>query len=136
MNISILDSLSLNPLQEKWKGLDGLIGPILSGTGFYMKREALYGTQKLQNGNEINFLRYALIIKILLYVIRAPLFMYEVMSLSYRIKKSYSLYLFVQMMISRSISDRPMSSLSRFIIGVNRITKHLVKIHCRERCNC
>ncbi|KAL8525090.1 hypothetical protein ACS0TY_014630 [Phlomoides rotata] len=40
---------------EKWEGLDGLIGPILSGTGFYMKREALYGTQKLiQNDGDFN----------------------------------------------------------------------------------
>lgn len=27
----------------RWPGIDGLQGPILSGTGFYMKREALYG---------------------------------------------------------------------------------------------
>ncbi|XP_019259227.1 PREDICTED: probable cellulose synthase A catalytic subunit 6 [UDP-forming] isoform X2 [Nicotiana attenuata] len=27
----------------KWPGMDGLIGPILSGTCFYMKRKALYG---------------------------------------------------------------------------------------------
>ncbi|RWR85684.1 cellulose synthase-like protein G2 isoform X1 [Cinnamomum micranthum f. kanehirae] len=27
-----------------WYGCDGLNGPLLSGTGFYMKREALYGT--------------------------------------------------------------------------------------------
>ncbi|KAM3393809.1 cellulose synthase-like protein G2 isoform X1 [Capsicum galapagoense] len=28
----------------KWPGMDGLIGPMLSGTCFYMKRKALYGT--------------------------------------------------------------------------------------------
>ncbi|KAJ4825702.1 hypothetical protein Tsubulata_001198, partial [Turnera subulata] len=27
-----------------WPGMDGLRGPILSGTGFYMKRESLYGS--------------------------------------------------------------------------------------------
>uniref|UniRef100_A0A6N2N3K5 Cellulose synthase-like protein G2 n=1 Tax=Salix viminalis TaxID=40686 RepID=A0A6N2N3K5_SALVM len=27
----------------RWPGMDGLQGPMLSGTGFYMKREALYG---------------------------------------------------------------------------------------------
>lgn len=29
--------------QIRWPGIDGLQGPVLSGTGFYMKREALYG---------------------------------------------------------------------------------------------
>ncbi|XP_051128135.1 cellulose synthase-like protein G2 [Andrographis paniculata] len=29
---------------EKWQGLDGILGPILSGTCFYIKRKALYGT--------------------------------------------------------------------------------------------
>ncbi|XP_042058221.1 cellulose synthase-like protein G2 [Salvia splendens] len=33
---------------EKWEGLDGLNGPILSGSGFYMKREALYRSQQLE----------------------------------------------------------------------------------------
>ncbi|KAH6796381.1 hypothetical protein C2S51_037367 [Perilla frutescens var. frutescens] len=32
----------------KWEGLNGIRGPILSGTGLYIKREALYGTQKFQ----------------------------------------------------------------------------------------
>ncbi|KAF3955668.1 hypothetical protein CMV_019135 [Castanea mollissima] len=27
----------------KWQGMDGLKGPLLSGTGFYLKRKALYG---------------------------------------------------------------------------------------------
>ena len=30
--------------QVWWNGCDGLNGPLLSGTGFYIKREALYGT--------------------------------------------------------------------------------------------
>lgn len=29
----------------RWKGLDGLRGPILSGTGFYVRRDALYGAK-------------------------------------------------------------------------------------------
>ena len=37
--------------QEKWEGLDGLNGPILSGSGFYMKREALYRSQQLEKSN-------------------------------------------------------------------------------------
>lgn len=41
--------------QEKWEGLDGLRGPILSGTGFYMKRDALYGTQELRKQSNLIF---------------------------------------------------------------------------------
>ncbi|XP_047948698.1 cellulose synthase-like protein G2 isoform X2 [Salvia hispanica] len=42
---------------EKWEGLNGLKGPILSGTGFYIRREALYrSTQQLQkNGDMIKW---------------------------------------------------------------------------------
>ena len=29
-----------------WPGMDGLRGPILSGTCFYIKREALYGRSR------------------------------------------------------------------------------------------
>ncbi|KAJ7950121.1 Cellulose synthase [Quillaja saponaria] len=29
--------------QTKWQGMDGLQGPIFSGTGFYLKRKAMYG---------------------------------------------------------------------------------------------
>ncbi|KAL2469764.1 Cellulose synthase-like protein G2 [Abeliophyllum distichum] len=32
----------------KWEGADGVRGPLLSGTGFYIKREALYGTSNIQ----------------------------------------------------------------------------------------
>ena len=32
--------------QILWYGCDGLMGPILSGTGFYIKREALYSIDK------------------------------------------------------------------------------------------
>ncbi|KAL0414367.1 UNVERIFIED_CONTAM: Cellulose synthase-like protein E1 [Sesamum radiatum] len=34
---------------SKWEGLDGLGGPILSGTCFYIKREALCGTQEFRD---------------------------------------------------------------------------------------
>ncbi|XP_011030535.1 PREDICTED: cellulose synthase-like protein G1 [Populus euphratica] len=33
----------------RWPGIDGLQGPVLSGTGFYMKREALYGNLSEKN---------------------------------------------------------------------------------------
>ncbi|XP_047950683.1 cellulose synthase-like protein E1 [Salvia hispanica] len=38
----------------KWDGLNGLRGPVLSGTGFYIKREALYGIRKLQPNVDLN----------------------------------------------------------------------------------
>lgn len=34
------------PFQSLWYGMDGLKGPIVSGTNFYMKREALYSVSK------------------------------------------------------------------------------------------
>ena len=34
-----------------WKGFDGLKGPVLSGTCFYMKREAFYGDSNIKEGN-------------------------------------------------------------------------------------
>ncbi|XP_009617948.1 cellulose synthase-like protein G2 isoform X1 [Nicotiana tomentosiformis] len=40
----IYDSALRAVFAVKWPGMDGLIGPILSGTCFYMKRKALYGT--------------------------------------------------------------------------------------------
>ena len=30
-------------LKMAWYGMDGLTGPVLSGTGYYLKRESLYG---------------------------------------------------------------------------------------------
>jgi hypothetical protein len=36
--------------QILWQGLDGLKGPVLSGTGFYIKRNSLYG-DSMQKGN-------------------------------------------------------------------------------------
>lgn len=38
--------------QTRWPGIDGIQGPMLSGTGYYMKREALYG-KFLQKGRYI-----------------------------------------------------------------------------------
>ncbi|XP_049361193.1 cellulose synthase-like protein G2 [Solanum verrucosum] len=40
----IYDSAMRNCFVVRWPGMDGLIGPMLSGTCFYMKRKALYGT--------------------------------------------------------------------------------------------
>ncbi|KAL0388453.1 UNVERIFIED_CONTAM: Cellulose synthase-like protein G2 [Sesamum radiatum] len=38
----------LRYIWPRWEGLDGLRGPILSGTCFYIKREALHGTKTFQ----------------------------------------------------------------------------------------
>ncbi|XP_020547350.1 cellulose synthase A catalytic subunit 4 [UDP-forming]-like, partial [Sesamum indicum] len=40
---------------SKWEGLDGIMGPILSGTCFYIKREALCGTQKFRE--DVDFIK-------------------------------------------------------------------------------
>lgn len=40
----IYDSQMRSAFSTLWEGMDGLDGPVLSGTGFYMKRVALYGT--------------------------------------------------------------------------------------------
>ncbi|WCJ23963.1 cellulose synthase family protein [Euphorbia peplus] len=42
-NSDIYDSQLRTLFVVRWPGTDGLQGPILSGTGFYMKRKALYG---------------------------------------------------------------------------------------------
>uniref|UniRef100_A0A7N2LYQ1 Cellulose synthase-like protein G2 n=1 Tax=Quercus lobata TaxID=97700 RepID=A0A7N2LYQ1_QUELO len=39
----------------KWQGMDGLRGPLLSGTGFYLKRKALYGKPNQEGMPEKNF---------------------------------------------------------------------------------
>ncbi|KAL1535718.1 cellulose synthase-like protein G3 [Salvia divinorum] len=47
---------ALRFIWTKWDGLNGLIGPGLTGTAFYIKREALYGIRKLQpnaNPNQV-----------------------------------------------------------------------------------
>ncbi|KAL9260091.1 Cellulose synthase-like protein [Drosera capensis] len=40
----IYDSVLKVPFELLWRGMDGLRGPCLSGTGFYIKRIALYGS--------------------------------------------------------------------------------------------
>ncbi|RVX22238.1 Cellulose synthase-like protein G2 [Vitis vinifera] len=45
----IYDSQMRSAFSTLWEGMDGLDGPVLSGTGFYMKRVALYGTS-IQGG--------------------------------------------------------------------------------------
>jgi hypothetical protein len=40
-------------LQTRWIGLDGLRGPILSGTGFYARRDALYGATPVATSSPI-----------------------------------------------------------------------------------
>ncbi|KAF8401836.1 hypothetical protein HHK36_012782 [Tetracentron sinense] len=46
----IYDGQARSAYKTKWQGMDGLRGPVLSGTGFYLKRLALYGSPK-QQGN-------------------------------------------------------------------------------------
>ncbi|KAF6174667.1 hypothetical protein GIB67_006319 [Kingdonia uniflora] len=39
----IYDSQIRRAFKKLWQGMDGIQGPVLSGTGFYLKRRALYG---------------------------------------------------------------------------------------------
>ncbi|KAL4357432.1 hypothetical protein AHAS_Ahas09G0186100 [Arachis hypogaea] len=48
----IYDSQHRSAYKVLWQGMDGLKGPVLSGTGFYMKREALYGNYTIK-GTEL-----------------------------------------------------------------------------------
>ncbi|KAI3995999.1 hypothetical protein MKX01_037496 [Papaver californicum] len=41
----IYDGQARSAFKTKWQGMDGLRGPVLSGTGFYMKRKALFETR-------------------------------------------------------------------------------------------
>lgn len=45
----IYDSQHRSTYTVLWQGMDGITGPLLSGTGFYMKREALYGNYKIKD---------------------------------------------------------------------------------------
>ncbi|OVA05277.1 Cellulose synthase [Macleaya cordata] len=45
----IYDGQARSAYKTKWQGMDGLRGPVLSGTGFYLKRKALYGTPKQED---------------------------------------------------------------------------------------
>uniref|UniRef100_A0A7N0USY3 Uncharacterized protein n=1 Tax=Kalanchoe fedtschenkoi TaxID=63787 RepID=A0A7N0USY3_KALFE len=48
----IYDGQCRAAFKTKWQGMDGLRGPGLSGTGFYMKRKALYGRPNGQDVDE------------------------------------------------------------------------------------
>ncbi|RVW55864.1 Cellulose synthase-like protein G2 [Vitis vinifera] len=52
----IYDSQMRSAFSTLWEGMDGLDGPVLSGTGFYMKRVALYGTS-IQGDTSLTELR-------------------------------------------------------------------------------
>ncbi|TKY51840.1 Cellulose synthase protein G2 [Spatholobus suberectus] len=45
----IYDSQHRSAYKVLWQGMDGLKGPVLSGTGFYIKRESLYGNYKTKD---------------------------------------------------------------------------------------
>ncbi|XP_014510828.1 cellulose synthase-like protein G2 [Vigna radiata var. radiata] len=45
----IYDSQHRSAYKVLWQGMDGLMGPVLSGTGFYIKRESLYGNYKIKD---------------------------------------------------------------------------------------
>ncbi|KAH6770011.1 hypothetical protein C2S52_014814 [Perilla frutescens var. hirtella] len=48
---------SLHHIWREGLGLDGLRGPTIYGCNFYMRREAIYGTQKIQKDIDLNRLR-------------------------------------------------------------------------------
>ncbi|KAH6808978.1 hypothetical protein C2S51_026761 [Perilla frutescens var. frutescens] len=43
-------------LWTKWEGFNGIRGPVLSGSGLYIKREVLYGAQNFQQDVDLNHL--------------------------------------------------------------------------------
>ncbi|KAK4405847.1 Cellulose synthase-like protein G3 [Sesamum angolense] len=47
-SVKRISMMELRYIWPRWEGLDGLRGPVLSGTCFYIKREALHGTKKFQ----------------------------------------------------------------------------------------
>ncbi|KAI6707130.1 hypothetical protein NL676_010092 [Syzygium grande] len=51
----IYDSKIRLPFGTLWYGMDGLEGPLLSGTGFYVKRESLY-SKPMQEGTSTNLM--------------------------------------------------------------------------------
>ncbi|KAJ9182237.1 hypothetical protein P3X46_006254 [Hevea brasiliensis] len=52
----IYDGQMRSTFKILWHGMDGLKGPILSGSGFYMNRDCLYGNF-IQEGNELTELK-------------------------------------------------------------------------------
>lgn len=53
----IYDSQLRSLFTLQWQGMDGLKGPVLSGTCFYMKRVSLYGNQANEGGTDLLQLR-------------------------------------------------------------------------------
>lgn len=53
----IYDSQLRSLFTLQWQGMDGLKGPVLSGTGFYMKRVSLYGNQANEGWTDLLQLR-------------------------------------------------------------------------------
>ncbi|XVF38384.1 hypothetical protein REPUB_Repub20aG0096800 [Reevesia pubescens] len=45
----IYDNQGRSAYRIKWQGMDGIRGPSLSGTGFYLKRKALYGSPNCED---------------------------------------------------------------------------------------
>ncbi|KAF8388200.1 hypothetical protein HHK36_026866 [Tetracentron sinense] len=45
----IYDGQARSASTTKWQGMDGLSGPLLSGTGYYLKRLAIYGSPKQED---------------------------------------------------------------------------------------
>ncbi|KAF8388199.1 hypothetical protein HHK36_026865 [Tetracentron sinense] len=45
----IYDGQARSAYKTKWQGMDGLSGPVLSGTGYYLKRVAIYGSPKKED---------------------------------------------------------------------------------------
>lgn len=50
-----LTNLFFGQPQLQWQGMDGLKGPVMSGTNFYIKRVSLYGNRAYK-GIEHNYL--------------------------------------------------------------------------------
>nr|UMZ08748.1 cellulose synthase-like M [Panax notoginseng] len=49
----IYDGQARSAFKTKWQGMDGLRGPVLTGTGYYLKRKALFGSP---NDQEVTYL--------------------------------------------------------------------------------
>ncbi|XP_004505391.1 cellulose synthase-like protein G2 [Cicer arietinum] len=49
----IYDSQLRSIFTLQWQGIDGLSGPVMSGTGFYIKRVSLYGIRANEGGTDL-----------------------------------------------------------------------------------
>ncbi|XP_057960041.1 cellulose synthase-like protein G2 [Malania oleifera] len=47
----IYDGQARSAYKTKWQGMDGLRGTVLTGTGYYMKRKAMFGSPKHEDEN-------------------------------------------------------------------------------------